>query len=228
MSRSASEVDFLKSSMEYRLILSLGTKGSGKSFCLCNYLRTCFKYKLYDRYVLVLPAYKYEQNDSYSFIDKDDKSINIFESYDPVISMHLMKTQKKKKVKTLFVIDDCSGENVFNIDEHLQKLITVIRHLSITLYACVHASTGILSPFIRQNTDMLLLSKMTNRRLIENLHEEFLSMTSDYEGREGLKKFVNDLIKLHKEKYQVMYINCRSGFIADDVANWFAEFNKKK
>ena len=43
-SRSASEVDFLKSAMEYRLILSLGTKGSGKSFCLCNYLRTCFKY----------------------------------------------------------------------------------------------------------------------------------------------------------------------------------------
>jgi hypothetical protein len=139
-----------------------------------------------------------------------------------------MKTQKKKKVKTLFVIDDCSGENVFNIDEHLQKLITVIRHLSITLYACVHSSTGILSPFIRQNTDMLLLSKMTNRRLIENLHEEFLSMTSEYEGREGLKKFVNDLIKLHKEKYQVMYINARSGLIADDVATWFAEFNKKK
>jgi hypothetical protein len=75
---------------------------------------------------------------------------------------------------------------------------------------------------------MLLLSKMTNRRLIENLHEEFLSMTSEYEGREGLKKFVNDLIKLHKEKYQVMYINARSGLIADDVATWFAEFNKKK
>lgn len=222
------EGEFADSLLQNRVVLSIGTKGSGKSFLMLNFLRFALKYKLYERYILVLPAYKFEQNDSYSFIDDKDPDIFIFEGYNEVIIAQLMEQQKNEKTqkKTLCIVDDASGENVWRIDPSMQKMITVVRHLNITIWLIIHSATGVLSSFIRQQCDVLLLSKMTNAKLLENIWEEFLSLTYEYQGREGHKKFYNDFIKMHEQKYQVLYLDLRKNIVCFDAGSF--TFKPKK
>lgn len=85
---------------------------------------------------------------------------------------------------------------------------------------CLHSASGILSPFIRQQTDVLFLSKVTNYKLLKNIYEEFLSLIEEYVGNDGHKNFIDSVIKLHKDKYQVIYINIRTGSIDYNVSNW--------
>lgn len=207
--------DFIDSLMQNRVVLSIGTKGSGKTYLMLNFLKYALKNKLFQRYVLVLPAYGFEESDSYGFINVKDPNIFVFEGYNEVITKDLMKQQKNEKTrkKTLFIIDDASGENVWRLDASLQKMITVVRHLHITLWIIVHSASGILSPFLRQQCDILLLSKMTNTKLLENIWEEYLSMTKEYKGREGHKKLIDDFIELHEQKFKVMYLDLRKNLI---------------
>ena len=72
-----------------RVALSLGVKSAGKSYFMNKFLEYSFKKKLYDVYVLVLPAFSIEANDSYSFIDQKDPDILIF-----VKSMQRLKRNK--------------------------------------------------------------------------------------------------------------------------------------
>lgn len=213
---------FQESAMKNRLILSIGTKGSGKTFLMLKFLKHCFDRKLYKRYVLVLPAFKFEQNDSYSFIDPKDPDVFVFDGYHENISSQLMTIQKKGKgrMKTLFILDDASGENIWKLDPSLQRLITVIRHLDITLWLIVHAATGVLSPFLRAQCDILLLSKMTNHKLLESIWEEYLSITSKYKGREGHRSWIDDFIQLMDEPFKVIFIDMRNGLIDTDADKW--------
>lgn len=223
------EREFIESILKNWVILSIGCKGSGKSFLLLKFLRFALEHNIYDKYILVLPMYSMEQNDSYDFIDENDKKIFIFEAYSEVITKDLLKVQeknKKDKLKCFFAIDDASGEQVFKIDDSLRHMITSIRHYNISLWMILHACSGILSPFIRQNCDILFLSKIVNHKLIRNIYEEFLSLLSEYYGRDGENKFVSDIIKLHKEQYQVLYINIRTGSLDYGVCKW--DFDKLK
>lgn len=221
------EKEFVESVLKNWVVLSIGTKGSGKTFLLLKYLKFAMQYNLYEQYVLVLPMFKMEQSGSYNFIDDKQKHIFVFDTYNQVITANLMKQQEKdvkKKMKVLYVIDDASGEDVWNIDDSLRHLITSIRHYNVALWMCVHSASGILSPFIRQQTDILLLSKVTNAKLLKNIYEEFLSLMSEYVGLEGHKNFIDKVIQLHKKPYQVVYMNIRTGTIDYNVANW--DFNK--
>lgn len=218
--------DFIESFNKNYVALSIGTKGSGKTFLMLKYLRYSLINNLYDQYVLVLPMFEMEQNGSYKFINAKDKHIYVFESYNEVITANLIKQQVKEKAnkkKILYVIDDASGEDVFHLDDSLRNLITSIRHYNVGLWMCIHSASGILSPFIRQQTDILFLSKITNYKLLKNIYEEFLSLMGDYVGNDGHKNFIDKFIQLHKEKYQVIYMNIRTGIIDYNVSQW--EFN---
>lgn len=219
-------IDFIHSFNKNYVVLSIGTKGSGKTFLMLKYLKFSLKHNLYDQYILILPMFEMEQNGSYKFINPKDKKIFVFESYNEVITANLMKQQvkeKEDKKKVLYVIDDASGEDVFHIDESLRHLITSIRHFNVGLWMCIHSASGILSPFIRQQTDILFLSKITNYKLLKNIYEEFLSLMGDYVHSDGHRVFIDKFINLHKEQYQVIYMNIRTGEIDYDVAKW--EFN---
>jgi len=212
--------DFIKSTLKHRLILSIGTKGSGKTYTMLNYLKFCFAHpKMYDQYILILPAYTIEQNDSYSFIDANQKNIFIFEQYDEMITEHFLKDQYKKKKSTLFVIDDSSSQGMFNLDDSLKHLITVLRHMETTLFLISHAASGIMSPFIRMNSDILLLSRITNYKLLETIYDEFLSLTH-FQGHDGKKEFIRLFIELHKKPFQIIYIDMRENMIDFDAGNW--------
>lgn len=222
------EKAFIQSVLKNRVILSLGTKGSGKTYLMLNYLRYSLTHGLYDMYILVLPAYVIEQQDSYKFLKEfeQEKNVYIFDHYDEFITAQFLKDQenpKKEKLKTLYIIDDASGENIWNIDPHLKSLITVIRHLETTLWLLVHATSRILAPFLRSNTDILLLCKVTSYKLMENIYDEFLSLTPQYYGKKN--QFISDFIELHKDKYQTMYIDMREDIIDMQAGNW--KFNKK-
>lgn len=204
---------FVNSVLQNRVVLSIGVKGSGKSYLMLNFLRHCFKHKLYQRYVLVLPAFRFEQNDSYSFINEKDKNVFVFDEYHEIIASDILKFNAKRKVKTLFIIDDASAQDIWSLDDSLKHLITILRHTETTLWMLVHAASGILSPFLRMNTDILLLSKLTNRKLLENIWEEYMSLHQEYSGRDGYKAFLDQFIELHKKKYQVFYIDNRENII---------------
>lgn len=217
------EREFVESILKNWVVLSIGTKGSGKTYLALKFLKFAMEYGLYDRYILVLPMFSLEENDSYSFINPKEKHIFIFDTYNEVITSELMKDQEKnikKKDKVFFFIDDASGENVFRIDDSLRHLITSIRHYNVALWMCVHSASGILNPFIRQQTDILFLSKITNYKLLKNIYEEFLSLMDGYVGSDGEKTFIDNVMKLHREKYQVIYMNIRTGSIDYSVANW--------
>jgi hypothetical protein len=219
------EKRFIDSIRENRLILSLGTKGSGKSYLLCNFLKHAFKHKLFQRYVLILPAFSYEQNDSYDFIDTKDKNIHVFEAYDEVIIKHLMKIQSthKTQLKTFVCIDDASGQDIFYIDGELRQFITVLRHTNCALWCLVHACSGILSPFIRQNCDILILCKMTNRKLITNIYEEYLSMIEEYQNKDGFNKFVQQFRELMTtQKYGSLLLDLRENYLCWEVNKFFS------
>lgn len=217
------EEEFVNSILKNWVVLSIGTKGSGKTFLVLKYLKFALEMDLYDQYLLVLPMFMMEENNSYSFINPKDKKIFVYDNYHEVITSDLINVQSKNKnnkKKTFFLIDDASGEQVFRIDDSLRHLITSIRHFNVCLWMCVHSASGILSPFIRQQTDILFLSKITNYKLLKNIYEEFLSLMDDYVGHEGHNNFVKSVIELHKEKYQVIYMNIRTGSIDYNVAQW--------
>lgn len=219
------EEDLVDTLLSNRVLLSIGTKGSGKTHLMLNFLRYAFANELYERYVLILPSFSFEQHDSYSFIDANRKDIFVFEGYNEMISYELMKDQKnpKKRLKTLYVMDDASGESVWHLDGSLKKMITVIRHLDITLWMIVHSASGILSPFLRQNTDAMLLSKITNMKLLENIYEEYLSMSERYNGKEGHRQFVTDFITAMEEKYRVLYIDMRKSIVDYNAKDYFGK-----
>lgn len=221
---SEAQTDFINACLENKLVLGLGAKGSGKSYLMLNFLRHAMDNNLFQRYILILPAFEFEQADSYKFINHMRKDIFVFTHYNEVITRDLIKNQmdpKKGKLKTLFVIDDSSAQNIFNIDNNLKHMITVLRHLNVCMWLICHSCSGILSPFIRMNTDILLLSKLTNNKLLETVYEEFMSLHPKYNGRTGIIAFRQDFIKLHKDKYQSFYINCRNGYMSDTCVNWF-------
>ena len=112
--------DFVESFRKNYVALSIGTKGSGKTFLMLKYLKYALQNRLYDQYVLVLPMFEMEENGSYRFINAKDPNIFIFETYNEVITSNLMKQQvkeKAKKKKIFYVIDDAIGEDVFHIDD---------------------------------------------------------------------------------------------------------------
>ena len=217
------EDEFVNSILKNWVVLSIGTKGSGKTYLVLKFLKFAIEKDLYDQYILVLPMFRMEENDSYSFIDPKKNNIYVYDAYHEVISSELIQFQTKNikhKLKTFYLIDDASGEQVFRIDDSLRHLITSIRHFNTCLWMCVHSASGILSPFIRQQTDILFLSKITNYKLLKNIYEEFLSLMDGYIGHEGHENFVKSVIELHKENFQVIYMNIRTGSIDYKVAEW--------
>lgn len=213
--------NFKKTILSGRLCLSIGTKHSGKSYFMLQYLRYAMKHNLYQKYILVLPSFEFEENDSYSFLDAKKKHVYIFTEYNPIILSHHMKSQMRHSLNTLIIIDDASGEAIFNIDEHLQKFITSIRHYNTNLWLIVHSAKRILSPFIRQQVDILFLYKLSDKDLLETIFREFLSLHPLYHKRGDFNMFCDRYIKLqHLYKFPCLYINTRDSTMCPEVCDW--------
>lgn len=91
--------EFVESILKNYVILSIGTKGSGKTFLLLKYLKFALSNNIYDQYILVLPMFELEENKSYQFINANNPNIFIFSTYSEVITDNLIKQQIKEKRK---------------------------------------------------------------------------------------------------------------------------------
>ena len=213
--------DFQTTIQQGRLVLSIGTKHSGKSYFMLKYIKHAMKHNLYEKYILILPSYEFEENGSYDFIDSKKKHIFIFTEYNPIILEQHMEKQRKKKVKTCVIIDDASGEAIFNIDDHMKKFVTSIRHFDSSLWLICHSAKRILSPFIRQQVDLLFLYKLSDKDLLEAIFREFLSMHDNFYERGGFAVFCEAYINFQsKYEYPCLYVNVRNKMLASDVCNW--------
>ena len=206
-----------------RLFLSLSTKFTGKTFFMLRYLEYCFKHKVFDLYLLVLPSYAIEASDSYSFIDEKDPNILIFEHYSPTIPAKIMRHQKKRssskdkqKDKICFIIDDSSAEQIdsFHLDNSFKTLITSIRHYNTHCWCISHATAGCLSTFLRGQIDVLILGNLTNLNLLEGLYDEFLSLNQEFRkndtNRKNKSDFINKFLEFNEEEYKAIFINLRT------------------
>ena len=206
-----------------RVICSIGTKYTGKSFLALKYLEAVLNTDLFDKYVLVLPNLKIEQNDSYSFLKKyKNNKIITLEKYTPEVSAKVIATQKEKKNKgkpLFFFIDDASSQSMGSLDQkdnHMKDLLTSIRHYTTFLWVIGHGRS-VFNTFLRANTDIFLFYNMTNKMLLKSLWEEFLSMFKEYPK---FDLFMNEFIDHNqKNRFTPLYLNTRNRFKSYDFKN---------
>jgi hypothetical protein len=201
-----------------RFILSIGIKGGGKTYLMNNFLKLALLTEKYESYHLVIPMYKHEANDSYNFIPNSNQ-IKIYNGYSEKVSEIVIKERLNKH--TCFMIDDASGELLQNLDTTLMKLITTTRHgKGCTLWINVHSAKKILSPLIRQNIDYLFVYRLTNRKLLQDIYDEWLSFKFD-----DYRQFCDYYLKAMQQKNNAFMFSIHLPDIDNDVYNW--EINKE-
>ena len=151
---------FLEEMRNYRIVLSIGLKGSGKTYHSLKYIQHMLENEpdVYDKYLLVLPAYQYEQNDSYSWLQKHKKKVNIYPYYSSIIFEQLLEkqnalaTKNNALVKYFFLFDDCttSGSTLFNVDDCMINVIATCRHVQVGMWFNAHGASKILPPIFKK------------------------------------------------------------------------------
>ena len=191
--------EFCKSLNTGTVVVSCGSKGSGKSCFMLAMLRACVDANAFEEYVLFFPSLYVEQHDSYCWCLKQ-KQFTIYTAYHNMIleKLYTQNKDRKKQKKTLVVIDDATtfAKELKNpANENLIALVSQARHLQVSLWILVHSLKSIISPCLRENTGWLLIYSVTNAKLLNDIHEEYLSVQCDY------KTFAEWYRIMSKEKY---------------------------
>jgi hypothetical protein len=161
---------------ETRCIVSIGSKGSGKTTTLINYLDYCFKNNKFSHYYLCIPEIdRAKGGTQYSFIKKN-KKCTIYTKYNPTVTMQVMKKATGKE-KILFVIEDATQYGkLLKEDQNLLQMMTTSRHIKCQVWLILHATRNVMSVAVRSNIDYLFVNKITNRKLLEAIWEEYFSL----------------------------------------------------
>ena len=196
-----------------QFILSIGAKSSGKTYLMMAVLKYCLQNNIYEAIHFVCPSYEGEQNNSYDFI-KNQMHIQIYQHYNEGVSKKIDISRRKKK--TLFLLDDASGELLNNLDNTLMQLITTTRHFKgCTIYLACHSCKKILTPLIRQQVDSLFIYKIINMKLLNDLYDEYFSQFKD-----KFRDFKTDYLSWTKEKYSCIHFSLHDEGIDVNVKNW--------
>ena len=169
-------------------MLSLGTRRSGKTHNMLALLELAFKKNIFNRYILCLPAYDFEQHDSYKFVreyqKKNTDKVRVFNRYSYLITREILRDAKKVKGRTFIFVDDASLSASSIYEPNFFDVIALLRHLKITLAISYHSLTSgkTLAPFVRQNISYLLLYKIISEDLLRLIYDEYLSLCSDFEN----------------------------------------------
>ena len=192
-----------------RVYILIGIKGSGKSYFINSVLKYSFKHNIHKNYFLVIPSYKFEQNDSYSYIkDQKNKNVKIYNKYHDIVGQHVLDSviNTANKSRSIFIIDDATGFlNVHNMAEHLKYLITTTRHVNCDLIIACHGAKNVLSSILRSNVDYLLFFKIINSKLLETIYEEYLSVFNIFRNKKDFITYFNE--KINNVKYNCLFID---------------------
>jgi hypothetical protein len=216
------EKEFIEDLKIGRFVLAIGSKGSGKSYLLTSYMKKALQEGTYKNVHFVCPvSIKGEASNSYSFLE-NQKHVLIYPHYTEAVSKRVDADRKKEK--TLFVIDDASGELLKNIDNTLIQLITTTRHYKgLTIWICVHSAKRILLPVIRQNLDHIFIYKIINMNLLRDLYDEYFSMMIN-----PFDEFKNFYLEATQEKNSCIHFSLHQDGIDIDVKNWNMNHDKDK
>jgi hypothetical protein len=199
------EKEFLEGFEKGRVCLSIGTKGSGKSYTMLSYLKYALKHDLYDVYLLSLPVYQFEQHDSYDFLKKyrGKAKVMIFNRYDPIIFKKAIGLPND--LHKLILLDDSTGSFSFRAEPEELQFLAAIRHHNCSLWLVMHVLKSAIPPTIRAMIDYIYLHLNTNKKGLEAIYEEYLSIAflSFKEFMEYYKRTVLD------RQYNSLLINTR-------------------
>ena len=213
------EKEYLEEFEKGRITIAVGTKGSGKSYTANSYLKYCLENDIYDVYLLSLPVFQFEQNGSYEFINKykGKAQIVVYSQYDPMIFEKAKSLDKK--IKKFIFIDDATGG--FNLNASASELtfMAQIRHFNCSLWIVLHVIRNALPETIRACVDFVFVHLNTNKKGLESLWEEYLSLP--------FPNFKTEFMKFYKEnvlnkQYNSMLIFCR------EVDKYSADTNEWK
>ena len=211
------EKDFLKA-FDGKFAMSIGSKGSGKSFTLLHYIKYAMDNDMYDEYHLVLPVFEFEQNDSYHWLTKHktQSKIFIYTEHDEMI-INALIGRKQPYNKAFFGIDDSTGSWKLQADAYELKFLSRLRHYKVTQWVVVHTVRAALPASLRSQIDFLFLFMNTNRKALEAIYEEWLSITIPT-FKEFMEIYKKDVLNV---EYGSMLIWCRKPGVYDtDVKGW--------
>ena len=211
------EKDFLEQ-FNGKLAISIGAKGSGKSHLLLHYIRYAMEHDMYDEYHLVLPCYKFEQNDSYAWIKKQKTKakITIYNEHNEIIMNRLMSRPQPFN-RAFFGIDDSTGSWSPQANPEEIKYLSRLRHFNVTQWIVVHVIRSGLPASLRAQIDFLFLFMNTNRKALESAYEEWLSLTLPT-FKEFLQLYTREVLS---QKYNCLMVWCRDvGKTDTQVIDW--------
>ena len=215
--KGTTEKEFLDA-FHGKFTMSIGSKGSGKSWTLLHYIKYAMDNDMYDEYHLVLPVYEFEQNDSYAWLTKHKTKAKIFvyTEHDLMIVNKLID-RKRPYNNAFWGLDDSSGSWKIQADAFELKFYSRLRHFNVTMWIVVHTVRAALPASLRSQIDFLFLFMNTNRKALEAIYEEWLSISigTFKEFMEIYKKNVLDV------EYGSMLIWCRKPGVYDvNVKDW--------
>ena len=203
------EQSFLDNFKGGQIALVCGVKKSGKSVMTLCYLKNCFDRNEYQEYYICAPNYNLEAKGSYDFIKayKGSSKVYVFTQWDELVLQRIMKSDRNK---TKLLISDDMTSYMNLASSHIEnRFMASIRHYNcsaILIFHILKAKSGGLSAPFRSNVDHLFIYLNVNRKSLEDLYTEFLSMT--------FKDF-NSFLAYYKEKilstqYNALYVNTRA------------------
>jgi hypothetical protein len=163
-----------------RPIVSIGPPGCGKSFIMLNCIKEWLHAGTFAEYHMILPAFKFEQNDSYKFLlPHMKKNVFVYDAYSPILVRRLIKMgeqeeTKEDKKRIFFCIDDSTieGGNLMKSPE-MVKLATMCRHYNIHTWLIMHCSKGVVPPKVRNQVKFVFLYDIPPP-LLEYVYKEYV------------------------------------------------------
>lgn len=187
------------------VMISVGTKKSGKTTFFLATLRAALEANAFHRYILVLPSFENEADGSYDWL-REHKNVTVYSSFHPFILDKILKIADGGKYKTLFVIDDATSfasmlANPKN--EDMIKFVSNSRHIHVTMWIIVHNMRNVLSPTMRDNVELFLIYDIANVKLLQAIWEEYLSCECTW------NEFQDVFRELNRTKFTSMLLSTR-------------------
>ena len=208
-----------------RFTLIIAEPGGGKTHLMNNVLKYYLENNSFDEYHLVLPSFKNEANDSYSYLrdNKYAKYVFIYSEFHPKISENLFKEQDvdNPEKKIFFWIDDSTGEQDLFKDTYMRKIAIKTRHLRIATYIIAHSEcAGVIEPKVRGQAQFIYLGAM-HRFILEKCFKSYVNLPKAFPNFKTFVKFMDD--EVYSQKYGMLFVDKINNQCNPDVSTWFAE-----
>jgi len=184
------------------LALLLGSVRSGKSNLLCNFFLNDSFYKgLFDT-VTFISTTLHQDNKGVLL----SKYFDCHSIYDDSIIHGIMKEQaqydREDRPSYALVVDDCLTQD-FSKTNAVSFFSTVFRH-HCDFYCVSTQSFRAVSGMIRNNANSIFICRQQNKLELDKIAEEYSGMVGGYDN------FMKWYKIIHKEKYQIMYLDLQS------------------